>query len=138
MADITLTGNTAAEPELRFTPNGKAVATFSVAENHRRKNGTEWVEDGTTWWRITVWDRQAETLAETLSKGQRVLIVGQIKSREWEDKDGQTRTSYDVTARHVAVIPKAQQSQAPAAGGQQGDPWATSGGSDFRNDEPPF
>ncbi|HLR97252.1 MAG TPA: single-stranded DNA-binding protein [Jiangellaceae bacterium] len=135
MADITITGNTAAEPELRFTPNGKAVATFSVAENHRRKVGNEWQDDGTTWWRITVWERQAETLAETLGKGDRVLVTGTVRSREWE-KDGEKRTSYDVTARHVAVIPKAQQGQQQApAGGQQGDPWAA--GQSFGN-EPPF
>ncbi len=137
MADITLTGNTAAEPELRFTPNGKAVATFSVAENHRRKVGTEWQDDGTTWWRVTVWDKQAETLAETLGKGQRVLVVGQIKSREYE-KDGEKRTSYDVTARHVAVIPKQQQGASSApAGGQAGDPWGTAAAS-CGNEPAPF
>src|SRR5690625_7425284 len=98
MADITLTGNTAAAPELRYTPNGRAVATFSVAENHRRKVGDDWQDDGTTWWRITVWGQHAETLAETLGKGQRVLVIGTVRSREWE-KDGEQRTSYDEIGR---------------------------------------
>jgi len=135
MADITLTGNTAAAPELRYTPNGRAVATFSVAENHRRKVGDDWQDDGTTWWRITVWGQHAETLAETLDKGQRVLVIGTVRSREWE-KDGEQRTSYDVTARHVAVIPKAPQASPSPAGGAAGDPWAT--GQDFSSEVAPF
>src|SRR5690625_7791574 len=134
MADITFTGNIT-QPEMRFTNTGKALLSFAVAENHRKRDGNGWIDDGTTWWRITVWERQAETLAETLGKGDRVLVAGTVRSREWQ-KDGEKRTSYDVTARHVAVIPKAQQSQQQApAGGQQGDPWAA--GQSFGN-EPPF
>lgn len=139
MADITLTGNTAAEPELRFTPNGKAVATFSVAENHRRKVGNEWQDDGTTWWRVTVWDRLAETVAEALPKGARVLVTGTIKSREYE-KDGEKRTSYDVTARQVAIVPKQQQGTSAPAGGSVSDPWASNGpsagGQSFTSEAP--
>src|SRR5690606_41139887 len=84
------------------------VATFSVAENHRRRVGDDWQDDGTTWWRITVWGQHAETLADTLDKGERVLVIGTVRSREWE-KDGEQRTSYDVTARHVAVIPRSEE-----------------------------
>lgn len=136
MADIQITGNVGSI-DLRFTPGGKAVASISVAENHRKRDGNEWVDDGTTWWRVTAWERQAETLAEHIQKGTRVLVTGTVKSREYE-KDGQTRTSYDVTARHVAVIPKAQQGQQQApAGGQAGDPWGTGQGQPF-GDQPPF
>ena len=136
MADITLTGHTT-QPEMRFTSTGKALLSFSVAENHRKRDGNGWQDDGTTFWRITAWERQAEMLAEVLEKGTRVLVTGTVRAREWE-KDGETRTSYDVTARHVAVIPKTQtaQQQAPA-GGQADDPWSTGGGS-FGNDAPPF
>ena len=133
MADITFTGNVG-NNELRFTPNGKAVLSLSVAENHRKKQGQEWVDDGTTWWRVTAWERQAETLAEHAPKGTRVLVTGTIRSREY-DKDGEKRTAYDVTARHVAVIPKVDtRTQAPA-GGSAGDPWGT--GSAL-TDEAPF
>lgn len=127
MADITFTGHLGGEPELRFQPNGKAVLSLSVAESHSRRNpGGGWDDDGTTWWRVTAWDRQAETLADVLRKGDRVLVVGTVRSREWEDRDGQKRTSYDVNARTVAVVPKANTGtratpqQPPAA-----DPWAT-------------
>lgn len=129
MADITFYGNIGNDiaDSLKFTGTGKAVLSISVAEGHRKRDqsGT-WQDDGTTWWRVTVWERQAEALVEVLKKGDRVLVVGQVRSREW-DKDGEKRTAYDVTARHVAVIPRGgqpgqQQGQAPA-GGQAGDPW---------------
>ena len=134
MADITFTGHLGGEPELRFTPNGKAVADFSVAESHSRKVGNEWQDDGTTWWRVTAWDWLAESVAESLHKGQRVVVTGQVRSREWEDNEGQKRTSYDVTARQVGIVPKRdQQAAQQPQQAQQGDPWGTP-----TSDEPPF
>ena len=135
MADITVQGNVGSI-DLRFTGTGKAVLSLSVAENHRRKNGQEWEDDGATWWRVTAWERQAETLAEHVQKGDRVLVTGTVRSREYE-KDGEKRTSYDVTARHVAVIPKAQQGASAPAGGQAGAPWGTAAAS-FGNEPAPF
>src|SRR5690554_6870139 len=123
MADISLVGNVGSS-ELRFTNAGKAVLSLSVAENHRKRDGNAWVDDGTTWWRVTAWERQAETLAEHVQKGDRVLVAGTVKSRDWE-KDGETRTNYDVTARHVGVVPKAGQTAQAPAGGTGGDPWST-------------
>ena len=107
MANIEFTGHLGQDPELRFQPNGKAVLSLSVAESHSKRNpGGGWDDDGTTWWRVTVWERAAETLADVLRKGDRVLVIGTVRSREWEDRDGQKRTSYDVNARTVAVVPK--------------------------------
>ena len=131
MADIAFTGNLGGPPELRFTPNGKAVADFSVAESHRRKVGNEWQDEGTTWWRVTAWDWLAETVAETLHKGSRVMVTGQVRSREWEDREGQKRVAYDVTARQVGIVPKRDQ-QAPQQP-QQADAWGAPA-----SDEPPF
>lgn len=123
MAEISFVGNVGST-DLRFTQTGRAVLSISVAENHRKRDGNAWVDDGVTWWRITVWERQAETLAEHVQKGDRVLVTGTVKSRDWE-KDGEKRTNYDVTARHVAVIPKAGQTSQAPAGGAAGDPWST-------------
>lgn len=133
MGDIQIIGNVGSA-DMKFTSGGKALLSLSVAENHRKRNGQEWVDDGTTWWRVTVWERQAEALVDHVDKGTRVLVTGTVRSRDWE-KDGEKRTSYDVTARHVAVIPKAGQTapQAPA-GGQQGDPWGT--GQPFPSEAP--
>lgn len=131
MANITIRGNIGGEPELRFTPGGKAVLNFTVADNLSKRNASgEWENISTTWWRVQVWEKDAENLAETLSKGDRVIVEGTVHSRDWEDKDGAKRTSFDVTGRTVGIIPKgpggAQRVTAPA-----GDPWATSAAAPF-------
>ncbi len=142
MASLSIIGNIGQEPELKFTNSGKAVLNFSVADTLRRKNQQtgEWEDVSTTWWRVQVWEKTAETLAEHLHKGVRVMVDGTVHAREFE-KDGVKRLSYDVTARSVGIMPKAAAGaarSAPAALG--GDPWAappaSSGG--FPNDEPPF
>lgn len=124
MADITIQGNTTADPELRFTPNGGAVLNFNLAENHRKKDqqGT-WQDDGTTFYRVAVWGKQAETLADHLGKGQRVLVSGRFRGGEFTSKQGEQVKTYEVTANHVGVVPKADQQQAqqpPQQGYQQG------------------
>lgn len=129
MAEIQISGNVG-QSELKFTQGGSAYLRFSVAENHRKKTGNEWVDDGTTWWNCTAWDRQAEALAEAVVKGARVVVTGTVRSREYE-KDGETRTAYGINARTVGVVPKldAPRPSAPAA-----DPWGT--GAD--SSTPPF
>ncbi len=139
MAEIRFTGNIGQEPELKFTPSGKAVLNFSVADSLRRKNQQtgEWEDVSTTWWRIQVWERAAETLAEVLHKGVRVVVDGTVHAREWEAQDGTKRLAHDVTARTVGVIPKAQTSrpsgdfnaQQPSA--PRHDPWALDGEAPF-------
>lgn len=124
MADITIQGNTTAAPELRFTPNGGAVLNFNLAENHRKKDqqGT-WQDDGTTFYRVAVWGKQAETLADHLGKGQRVLVSGRFRGGEFTSKQGEQVRTYEVTANHVGVVPKADQQQAqqpPQQGGFTG------------------
>lgn len=140
MSDTTVVGN-CGEPNLKFTPSGKPVLEFSLAENHSKKNQQGgWEEDGTTWRRVSIWDKKAEALAEVLKKGDRVIVSGQERIREWEGKDGGKGQSLELNARDIGIIPRAQQNrqQAPA-----GDQWAAaSGGSgDWGNADagnPPF
>jgi single-strand DNA-binding protein len=141
MASLSIIGNIGQEPELKFTNSGKAVLNFSVADTLRRKNQQtgEWEDVSTTWWRVQVWEKTAETLAEHLHKGVRVMVDGTVHAREFE-KDGVKRLSYDVTARSVGIMPKAAQGAARPVAVPASDPWAappaSSGG--FPNDEPPF
>src|SRR5690606_27777272 len=129
MADITVVGNIT-NPELKFTSNGKAVLNFSLAENHRRNNNGTGEDDGTTWRKVAVWERAAEVLADALEQGQRVIVVGQERLREFDAKDGSKGKSLELTARHVGIVPKAPQDgfqqsqqggfqQAPQGGYQQ-------------------
>jgi single-strand DNA-binding protein len=143
MSDTTVVGNIG-EPALKFTPSGKAVLEFSLAENHSKKNQQGgWDDDGTTWRRVSIWDKKAEALAEVLKKGDRVLVTGQERLREWEGKDGTAGKTLELNARDVGVIPRAQQNNGGQAqgnwGGQQNaaasDPWGSPAGGD---QSPPF
>lgn len=131
MSEVTVIGNIN-EPELRFTPSGKPVMNFSLAENHSKKdqNG-QWQDDGTTWRKVTVWDKKAEVLAEELSKGDRVIVTGFERIREFELRDGGRGQSLELTAREVGIVPRApkQESQQQVWGAEhqqtpQNDPWA--------------
>lgn len=124
MADITVQGNTTADPELRFTPNGGAVLNFNLAENHRKKVGDQWQDDGATFYRVAVWGKQAEALADSLSKGSRVLVAGRFRGSEFQGKEGVVKT-YEITANHVGLVPKGEhRGQQPQQGyQQQGQQW---------------
>ena len=104
LPQITITEATlVADPELRYTGNGTAVASFRVASNSRRKNQQtgQWEDGDTTFLSVSAFGGLGENVASRFKKGQRVNIAGQLKQREYE-KDGQKRTVYEVTANSVA------------------------------------
>lgn len=101
---ITIVGNLTDDPELRFTPSGAAVAKFSVAVNRRTfdRQTNEWKEAGTDFHRVSVWRDLAEHTAETLTKGMRVIVVGDLRQRTWTDeKTNEKRSAWEVTADAV-------------------------------------
>ncbi len=145
LCKIQIIGNLGRDPELRYTPNGRPVATFSVAVNQATKNQAtgEWVE-ATDWFRVSVWGDRAERSAENLRKGSRVFVDGRFRTREYETNDGRKGMSLDVSADNVVGLDKRDQeggfSGAPASGGPgQGQ---SSGGApgidDTEIDELPF
>ena len=98
---ITIVGNVGEDPELRFTPSGAAVVTFSVAVTPRRfdRTSNEWKDGDATWYRVNVWRHLAENVAETLTKGMRVVVVGNLAGRAWENKEkGTSGVSWEITA----------------------------------------
>ena len=99
---ILLMGNLTRDPELRFTPNGAAVAGFGLAINRKYKQGDEWKEE-VCFIDITVWGKQAENCAEYLSKGRPVFVEGYLKLNSWET-DGQKRTKHEVVANTVQFL----------------------------------
>ena len=101
---ITIVGNLTADPELRYTQSGKPVVNLRVAANDRRKNDQgEWVDGSSTFLDVTVW-RNAEAVARKLNRGSKVLILGELKQREYETKTGEKRTAYEVAADEVAEL----------------------------------
>lgn len=97
--DVTLRGRLGRDPELRFTQSGKPVASLSVVTDRRQKTPEgEWESVDTTWWRVTCWDQLAENVAEALSKGDAVIVVGMASLQEYDSKDGEKRQSLHVNA----------------------------------------
>ena len=152
---ITIVGNLTSDPELRFTPSGAAVASFTVASTPRYldKSTNEWKDGDALFLRCSVWRQLAEHVAESLHRGERVIVTGRLKQRSFDTKEGEKRTVVEVDVDEVgpslryatATINKVSRGGggAPAGNGfgasstPAEDPWATPapGGS---VDEPPF
>jgi single-strand DNA-binding protein len=116
---MMIIGNLGADPELRYTPGGKAVAELRVAVNDRSRGPDgEWQEE-TQWFRVEVWEQAAERAAERLRKGHKVFAEGQLRAREWEGKDGQKRTSLEIRFARVQSLERREPGEggfAPAEG----------------------
>ena len=161
---ITVVGNLTADPELRFTPSGAAVANFTVASTPRTfdRQSNEWKDGETLFLRCSIWREAAESVAESLTKGTRVIVTGRLVSRSYQDREGQNRTVFEVQVDEVgpslryatAKVTRTQRSGGGSFGGGGGfgggpasssgpadDPWATpaaGGTSGGYSDEPPF
>jgi single-strand DNA-binding protein len=152
---ITVIGNLTSDPELRFTPSGSAVANFTIASTPRTfdRQSNEWKDGETLFLRASVWREAAENVAESLTKGTRVIVSGRLKSRSYETKEGEKRTVIELEVDEIgpslryanAKVNRTQRSNEngqtgggfgnnnTAATAPQDDPWATpqttSGGS---------
>jgi single-strand DNA-binding protein len=102
MSMVTLTGNLAADPDLKYTQQGKAVTNLTVMVNRRTKQGDQWVDANVTGWRVTCWEEMAERVAESLKRGDPVIVSGLAEERSWE-QDGDKRYRIEVTARAVGL-----------------------------------
>lgn len=126
---MMIIGNLGADPELRYTPSGKAVTNLRVAVNDRsRGSDGEWVEE-TMWVRVEVWEQAAERLAEQLRKGNKVYAEGQLRAREYEGSDGQKRTSLELRFARVVNLERRPRDDdggafTPVEGGQAVSPAA--------------
>lgn len=145
LPSVTATGNLGADPDLKFTPSGKAVASLSIGCNENKKNDAgQWETVSTTWLRISLWDDEAQSAVEHLRKGDQVTVTGQLVTREFDRNDGTKGLSVEVKYARVSKnLPRGARGerQAPqqdnAWGGQPqqqaADPWGGSGDS-----RPPF
>ncbi|HJR07225.1 MAG TPA: single-stranded DNA-binding protein [Pyrinomonadaceae bacterium] len=138
---LILVGNLGRDPELRYTPQGTPVCSFTLATNERRKDKAGENQDVTTWFRVTLWGRQAETASQYLSKGRPVYIEGRLRVEEWTDKDGRQRYTLEVHATDMQFIG----GRGDEGGGSGARPDASvsaktesSGGEDISDDDIPF
>ena len=153
---ITITGRATAEPELKYTASGKAVCSFTVADNHRKKDQSgQWVDDGATFLRVNAWEHLAEECAEKITKGATVTVTGSLRQRDYETREGEKRSSFEVQVSEVALtLPRfapreggmssgrfQRQSQQQQAQQPQEDPWGSApafGGDQDADSAPPF
>ena len=166
---ITVVGNLTADPELRFTPSGAAVANFTVASTPRTfdRNSGEWKDGEALFLRCNIWRQAAENVAETLTRGARVIVSGRLKQRSYETREGEKRTVVELEVDEVgpslryatAKVNKVSRGSGgggfggsgsggagggygggSGSGGPSDDPWgsAPTAGSGGMDDEPPF
>lgn len=146
---ITITGNLVADPELRFTPSGAAVTKFTVASTPRTydRQNNDWKDGNPLFLTCTVWRQTAENAAESLQKGMRVIVTGQLTQRSYETQQGEKRTVYEVNVDEIGPAlkyavakvvrnerranqqPRQQRQQNPGTSADQGPhPWETTPG----------
>ena len=134
---ITVVGNLTADPELRFTPSGAAVANFTVASTPRTfdRQTNEWKDQETLFLNCSVWRQAAENAAESLTRGMRVIVQGRLKARSYETREGEKRTVFEIDVEEVGPSLKmatAKVQKTSRSGGGQGfggdDPWASNQG----------
>ena len=164
---ITVVGNLTADPELRFTPSGAAVASFTVASTPRTfdRQSNEWKDGEALFLRCSIWRQAAENVAESLQRGMRVVVQGRLQQRSFETREGEKRTVIEMQVDEVGpslryATAKVNRSQRGSSGGGFGaensggsaggnaggfapadDPWASSGPAGSAggfSDEPPF
>jgi single-strand DNA-binding protein len=156
---LTIVGNLTADPELRFTPSGAAVASFTVASTPRSfdKNTNEWKDGDALFMRCSIWRQAAENVAESLQRGMRVIVTGRLQQRSYETREGEKRTVVEMQVDEVGpslryATAKVNRTQRGSSGGggfgsdsggsaPVDDPWASSGpaaSAGSFSDEPPF
>lgn len=114
---IILVGNLGRDPELRYTPQGTPVCSFTVATNEKRKDKSGEMQDVTTWFRVTFWGRQAETASQYLTKGRPIYVEGRLRLEEWTDRDGKQRYTLEVHATDMQFIGGGRGDEAAGGGG---------------------
>jgi single-strand DNA-binding protein len=134
---IILAGNLGRDPEMRYTPTGQAVTSFSVATNRQWTNNNGETVKETIWFRISVWGKMAEVCNQYLKKGSKVLVEGRLTAdantggpRVWTGQDGQPRASFEVSAQTVRFLSSRTEAGEPAASGPAFTDEAAFGGGD--------
>ena len=149
---VILVGNLGRDPEVRYTKSGQAVASFSLAtsESWKGKDGNR--EEKTEWHRIVAWGKLGEICGEYLNKGKQVYIEGRLQTRDWDDKDGNKRSTTEIVASTMTMLGQAggatnqgysnnapSGSSAPSSpAGSSASPNNSGGGDEFEDDDIPF
>ncbi|MDO5730810.1 single-stranded DNA-binding protein [Corynebacterium sphenisci] len=139
---ITITGRAGADAEHRATPGGRDSCQLRICHDrqHFDESSGQWVKDNATWWRVTLWDRRAEEIAQSIRKGDLVTVTGRAEVTEFDRRDGTRGWSAEILADHISLSaqPIGKTTASPATGANS-DPWAAGPGPGAATgDEAPF
>ncbi len=137
---VILVGNVGRDPELRYTPGGTPVATFTLATNEAWTSKTGEKQERTEWHRIVVWGKQAEIANEYVKKGRQLYVEGALQTRQWDDRNGQKRTTTEIKALRFQMLGSPERGRGAAAAPPPENPEeeAAPGEPSFPEDDIPF
>ena len=138
---VIIIGNLGSDPELRYTPNGAAVATLSVATNEVWKDNDGNQQQRTEWHRVVLWRKLAEVAGQYLKKGSQVYVEGRLQTRSWDDKDGVKRYTTEIIGNNMQMLGRKDADgpvpEAPLPD-KMGEPPSNAGGANEEGDDLPF
>jgi single-strand DNA-binding protein len=121
--NISVKGNLGSDPDLKFSKNNTAYCNFSLAYTPRKQVNGEWQDGETMWFKVVAFGTKAEAVADTFRKGDTVLVVGEMAQSTYTDKDGKEKTSMEITAREIGLVPKLGKAKTGQFATKEATPW---------------
>ena len=122
--NITVKGNVGQEPELKYSKNNMAFVTLSVAYTPRSKQGEQWVDGETMWFRVVQFGTKAEATVDAIRKGDSVIVTGELKQNTYTDKEGKEKTTLEIVAENIGLLPRLVKSNKASTDNKEGAfPW---------------
>ena len=120
---ISVKGNLGSDPDLKFSKNNTAYCNFSLAYTPRKQVNGEWQDGETMWFKVVAFGTKAEAIADTYRKGDTVLVVGEMAQNTYTDKEGNEKTSMEITAKEVGLVPKLGKPKSGQFATKEATPW---------------
>jgi single-strand DNA-binding protein len=121
--NISVKGNLGSDPDLKFSKNNTAYCNFSLAYTPRKQVNGEWQDGETMWFKVVAFGTKAEAVADTFKKGDTVLVVGEMAQSTYTDKEGNEKTSMEITAKEVGLVPRLGKPKAQQFATKEASPW---------------
>ena len=121
--NINVKGNLGSDPDLKFSKNNTAYCNFSLAYTPRKQVNGEWQDGETMWFKVVAFGTKAEAIADTFRKGDTVVVVGEMAQSTYTDKEGNEKTSMEITAREVGLVPKLGKPKTEQFATKEATPW---------------
>lgn len=121
--NINVKGNLGSDPDLKFSKNNNAYCNFSLAYTPRKQVNGEWQDGETMWFKVVAFGTKAEAIADTFKKGDTVVVVGELAQSTYTDKEGNEKTSMEITAKEVGLVPKLGKPKTEQFATKEATPW---------------